>query len=75
MTHDAKFLYRCEANAFGQVGETFAYGRLLEAVEQYFVPTSEPHSRRVCRTSLPPIYFQHPGEYVLERSCVYVATY
>lgn len=40
-----------------------AHERLLDAVEQYFVASCPPKnsSDKVFRTSLPPIYFQHPG--------------
>ncbi|KAI9881370.1 MAG: hypothetical protein M1830_003377 [Pleopsidium flavum] len=51
----------CEANAFSQAGEILAYELLLHAVEKYFIPTLNDPLQKVCRSSLPPIYFQHPG--------------
>ena len=35
--------------------------RVLQAVEQYFLSGVVDPSAKVCRTSLPPLYFQHPG--------------
>lgn len=52
----------CSADAFNEGKELPTHERLLEAVEQYFLASCPPSSsQKVCRTSLPPIYFQHPG--------------
>lgn len=42
--------------------ETPAYERLFEALEAYFANGESSLTRKICRTSLPPIYFQHPGK-------------
>ncbi|CAF9933021.1 MAG: hypothetical protein ALECFALPRED_005462 [Alectoria fallacina] len=52
----------CSADAFNEVKELPTHDCLLEAVEQYFLASCpSKSSQKVCRTSLPPIYFQHPG--------------
>ena len=44
-----------------KAGSSSASGKLLDAVEKYFSTESPDSARKVCRTSLPPIFFQHPG--------------
>ncbi|KAI9818573.1 MAG: hypothetical protein M1827_000632 [Pycnora praestabilis] len=51
----------CEPNAFGDDESTSARERLLLAVEDYFTSGITEVDQKVHRTSLPPIYFQHPG--------------
>lgn len=53
----------CSADAFNEGQELPTHERLLEAVERYFLAScpSPTSSHKVFRTSLPPIYFQHPG--------------
>ncbi|KAL8973295.1 MAG: hypothetical protein Q9197_002409, partial [Variospora fuerteventurae] len=50
----------CEASAFNDAENPPAFRKLYEEVERYFVGHSSPSPEKVCRTSLPPIYFQHP---------------
>ena len=59
----------CLADAFNEGKELPTHERLLEAVEQYFLaPRTAPDlPHKVSRTSLPPIYFQHPGITHLEQ--------
>ena len=59
----ADWSYRCSADAFNDGKELPTHERLLEAVEHYFLAScpSPKSSHRVFRTSLAPIYLQHPG--------------
>ena len=56
---------RCNSKAYGSSNTTTAHERLLRSVEAYFAsaPASTPPdaAARVVQTSLPPVYFQHPG--------------
>ena len=51
----------CEANAFNAVDKTPVYRDVLEAVAEYFLAGVTDPAQKVYKTSLPPIYFQHPG--------------
>ncbi|KAL8976058.1 MAG: hypothetical protein Q9177_006925, partial [Variospora cf. flavescens] len=51
----------CEASAFNDAENPPAFRKVYDEVERYFVGHSSPSPEKVCRTSLPPIYFQHPG--------------
>lgn len=58
----------CEATAFGSnrkgnKGSTapLALELIYQSVEDYFIGGTTDPSQKVCRTSLPPLYFQHPG--------------
>ncbi|KAM3071981.1 hypothetical protein ACMFMG_008448 [Clarireedia jacksonii] len=53
----------CEANALKtrRKDQTPAYQLLYKEAEQYFVDGCTIFDRKVRQTSLPPIYFQHPG--------------
>ncbi|MCJ1260216.1 hypothetical protein MMC22_000075 [Lobaria immixta] len=51
----------CEANAFGDTNDSPVFRQLIETVEEYFLSGATDPSQKVCRTSLPPLYFQHPG--------------
>lgn len=53
---------RCIANNFGNRTDVAIEQQLLNAVEQYFLNGRPNLSNKVCRTSLPPVYFQHPGK-------------
>ena len=54
----------CEANAFSKSDELRAYDRVLIAVGEYFRQASSlDEDRKVEITHLPPIYFQHPGNW------------
>ncbi|KAL9102938.1 MAG: hypothetical protein Q9163_001964 [Psora crenata] len=44
-----------------EADQSHVYDGLLEAVEEYFLQSSPDLSRKVCRTSLPPVYLQHRG--------------
>ena len=59
---------RCEASAFSTNDKDtddpkapVAYHQLYRMIEDYFLSGTADPSRKVCRTSLPPLYFQHPG--------------
>jgi len=59
---------RCEASAFSTNDKDtddpkapVAYHQLYRMIEDYFLSGTTDPSRKVCRTSLPPLYFQHPG--------------
>ena len=51
----------CEAKAYGRGDYGPPYERLLATIEQYFASAGAFGSDKVCRTRLPPVYFQHPG--------------
>ena len=55
----------CEANAFSDSNDVSGYQHVLNAVEDYFLG-AVPHTgnKKVCNTSLPPLYFQYPGTYL-----------
>ena len=53
---------RCEANAFNPVDQTPVHCSLLINVLEYFQKGVVDSSQKVHRTSLPPLYFQHPGK-------------
>lgn len=54
--------HSCEANAFNKSDATQpVHESLLEAVLHYFSAGVTDPSQKVYQTSLPPIYFQHPG--------------
>lgn len=52
---------RCEASAFNDANNPPAFKKVYEDVERYFANHAAPSSEKVCRTSLPPVYFQHQG--------------
>lgn len=53
---------RCDAQGLKPKGNSRpAYDLLFNAVEQYFVNGCADYNPKVRCTSLPPIYFQHPG--------------
>jgi hypothetical protein len=59
---------RCEASAFSTNDKDtddpkapVAYHQLYRMIEDYFLSGTPDPSRKICRTSLPPLYFQHPG--------------
>ena len=65
-----EFSARCEATAFGSnekedKGYTIplALQHVYRSVEDYFLSGTTDPSQKVHRTSLPPLYFQHPGTY------------
>ncbi|PQE30765.1 peptidase family C78 protein [Rutstroemia sp. NJR-2017a WRK4] len=67
-TPDAHAMFRslgitCEANAIKtrKKAQTSAHQLLYKAVEQYFVDGCTIFDQKVRKTSLPSIYFQHPG--------------
>ncbi|KAL8761835.1 MAG: hypothetical protein Q9184_002078 [Pyrenodesmia sp. 2 TL-2023] len=51
----------CEASAFNDTNSPPAFKKVYEEVERYFVSHTTPSPEKVCRTSLPPVYFQHQG--------------
>lgn len=58
----------CEATAFGSNGKgnkdstaLLALEQVSQSVEDYFIGGTIDPSEKVCRTPLPPLYFQHPG--------------
>ncbi|KAA6412105.1 MAG: hypothetical protein FRX48_04255 [Lasallia pustulata] len=52
----------CDASAFIQNNQAPTHELIMEAVEDYFLGGAvADRSAKVCRTSLPPLYFQHPG--------------
>lgn len=53
--------FRCETNAFSESKDSIGYQQVLQEVENYFITGTTNPSQKVCRTSLPPLYFQHPG--------------
>ena len=60
---------RCTADSFSEpgdlcneIGRLTVHQELFRAVERYFSQSSSNTSPKVCRTSLPPIYFQHRGK-------------
>jgi hypothetical protein len=55
--------YRCDAQAFkAKKNGPPAYDLLLQAVENYFANGSTTFGEKLRLTSLPPLYFQHPGK-------------
>nr|ANM86720.1 hypothetical protein [Cladonia uncialis subsp. uncialis]AUW30984.1 hypothetical protein [Cladonia uncialis subsp. uncialis] len=52
----------CKAEAYNDDKELPVQHQLLRAVEQYFLDSHPNPNHKVCRTSLPPMYFQHPGK-------------
>ena len=62
-------ILRCEASAFNDRERPPVYGQVLDAVEQYFMSGVTDPSHKVGRTSLPPLYFQHPGTQSLAPQC------
>jgi hypothetical protein len=54
--------FRCDAQGLKPKGNSRpAYDLLFNTVEQYFVNGCQDYNPKVRCTSLPPIYFQHPG--------------
>ncbi|KAI4128568.1 MAG: hypothetical protein LQ338_002662 [Usnochroma carphineum] len=51
----------CEASAFNDANSPPAFKKVYDYVERYFVSHTSPSPKKVCRTSLPPVYFQHQG--------------
>ncbi|KAL2050752.1 hypothetical protein ABVK25_008990 [Lepraria finkii] len=51
----------CRAEAFNERKDLPVQHQLLQAVEQYFLDGHPNMNGRVCQTSQPPMYFQHPG--------------
>ena len=60
---DANSSHRCEASAFDSAEETPAYENLLVNILEYFIAGVESPLQKINRTSLPPIYLQHPGRF------------
>jgi hypothetical protein len=56
-------VYRCEAQAFKtKRNGPLAHDLLFQAVENYFINGCTTFDAKVRLTSLPPLYFQHPGK-------------
>lgn len=51
----------CSAYSFNSAKSLINRDELLDSVEEYFLNGHPNLLNKVCRTSLPPIYFQHPG--------------
>ncbi|KAL8702565.1 MAG: hypothetical protein Q9201_004262 [Fulgogasparrea decipioides] len=51
----------CEASAFNDVKNPPVFKQVYREVERYFASYTVASAEKVCRTSAPPIYFQHQG--------------
>ena len=70
LSREINALCSCDTNAFNASGNTTeAHQAVLAAVLEYFAAGVIDRSAKVYQTSLPPIYFQHPGR---RRRCVII---
>ncbi|KAI9891294.1 MAG: hypothetical protein M1814_002807 [Vezdaea aestivalis] len=61
----ATFIYHkigCEVKGFIDTKDKLAYIRVLDTVEDYFRSGCLNRQERICKTWLPPLYFQFPGK-------------
>jgi hypothetical protein len=57
-----KYFYSCEVRAFVSSPQAPAHEKVLDVVEEYFRSGSGDLEGRICKTWLPPLYFQYPGK-------------
>ncbi|KAL9587712.1 MAG: hypothetical protein Q9212_000003 [Teloschistes hypoglaucus] len=51
----------CEASALNDAADTPVFKQVYHEVERYFLEHAASSTEKVCKTSAPPIYFQHQG--------------
>lgn len=61
LAHQINTICSCETSAYCDTAESQAFRQVLDSVEEYFVQGADNLSPKVFRTSLPPLYLQHPG--------------
>lgn len=61
LDHPTNITCSCEASAYSDTAEHQVFCKVLDSVEEYFIQGADNLSRKVSRTSLPPLYLQHPG--------------
>jgi hypothetical protein len=60
----------CDAQGFKDKEAGKSEALLMEAVESYFISGVTDPAQRIRATNLPPIYFQHAGEYRRISPCI-----